>query len=188
MRRRPRVRTCRRPPDLDARRARRVADDGLRYELVDGNLVVTPPTQRHQWLGDALAAQLRAAAPAGWRVVTELRLPLGDDLRIPDLVVHRWPLREPRADPANPLGPRDLGLLIEIVSPRTRKTDRFTKPGEYAAAGVPLFWRLETDPELVLHPFVLTAGSYLAAAPVATRGVAPAPWGDVVVDLDALED
>ena len=163
-------------------------DDGLRYELVDGNLVVTPPTQRHQWLGDALAAQLRAAAPAGWRVVTELRLPLDDDLRIPDVVVHRWPLRAPTDDPANPLGPADIGLLIEVVSPRTRKTDRFTKPGEYAAAGVPLFWRLETEPQRVLHAFVLSAGAYAAAPTVTARGSAPAPWGDVLVDLAALGD
>ena len=163
-------------------------DDGLRYELVDGNLVVTPPTQRHQWLGDALAAQLRAAAPAGWRVVTELRLPLDDDLRIPYVVVHRWPLRAPTDDPANPLGPADIGLLIEVVSPRTRKTDRFTKPGEYAAAGVSLFWRLETEPQLVLHPFVLTAGAYAAAPTVTSRGSAPSPWGEVLIDLAALSD
>ena len=163
-------------------------DDGLRYELVDGNLVVTPPTQRHQWLGDALAAQLRAAAPADWRVVAELPLPLDDDLRIPDLAVHRWPLRAPTDDPANPLGPADLGLLVEVVSPRTRKTDRFTKPGEYAVAGVPLFWRLETEPELVLHPFILTAGVYAAAPTVTARGSVPAPWGDVVVDLSLLCD
>lgn len=162
-------------------------DDGLRYELVDGNLVVTPPTQRHQWLGDALASQLRADAPDGWRVVTELRLPLEDDLRIPDVVVHRWPLQHPTRDRENPLGPRDIGLIVEVVSPRTRKTDRFTKPAEYAAAGVPLFWRLETDPVLVLYPFVLETDAYVPADAVTRRGVAPTPWGDVVVELGALE-
>lgn len=162
-------------------------DDGLRYELVDGNLVVTPPTQRHQWLADALAGQLRAAAPAGWRVMTELRLPLGDDLRIPDVVVHRWPLRTPSSDAANPLAVEDVGLLVEVVSPRTRKTDRFTKPAEYAAAGVPLFWRVETDSGLVLHAFALRSGSYTAASVVTGRGAVPSPWGDVSVDLDALD-
>lgn len=162
-------------------------DDGLRYELVDGNLVVTPPTQRHTWWATGLATQLRAAATPGWLVVTELRLPLEEDLRIPDVVVHRWPLRHPTADRANPLGPRDVGLLVEVVSPRTRKTDRFTKPGEYAAAGVPIYWRLETDPVLVLHPFVLAAGSYVGADAVTLRGPAPTPWGEIVVDLGALE-
>lgn len=162
-------------------------DDGLRYELVDGNLVVTPPTQRHQWLADALATQLRTEAVDGWRVVTELRLPLEEDLRIPDVVVHRWPLQQPTEDRANPLGPRDIGLLVEVVSPRTRKTDRFTKPAEYAAAGVPLFWRLETEPVLVLHPFVLDAGAYVPLEPVAQRGPTPTPWGELVIDVRALE-
>jgi Uma2 family endonuclease len=161
-------------------------DDGLRYELVDGNLVVTPPTQHHTWVAHALAAQLRAAAPAGWRVVTELRLPMGQDLRIPDVVVHRWPLREPTPDPANPLGPRDVGLLVEVVSPRTRKTDRFLKPSEYATEGVPLFWRLETDPVLVLHPYALRGGSYVAVPAVRELGAAPAPWGETTVDVTAL--
>ncbi len=165
----------------------RLPDDGVRYELVDGNLVVTPPTQRHTWWGHALATQLRAAAPAGWLVVTELRLPLGEDLRIPDIVVHRWPLSEPTVDPANPLGPRDVGLLVEVVSPRTRKTDRFLKPGEYAAEGIALFWRLETEPDLVLHPYELHDGSYVALQEVRTRGAAPAPWGEVTVDLGALD-
>jgi len=168
--------------DLD-----QLPDDGARYELVDGNLVVTPPTQRHTWWADALAAQLRTAAPAGWRVVTELRLPLGADLRIPDIVVHRWPLRAPTADPANPLGPGDVGLLVEVVSPRTRKTDRFLKPAEYAAEQIPLFWRLETEPTLVLHPYVLRDGSYVPLSLITGRGAVPTPWGDAPVDLTTLD-
>ncbi|MDP9466698.1 MAG: Uma2 family endonuclease [Actinomycetota bacterium] len=28
------------------------------------------------------------------------------------------------------------------MSPSSRETDRFAKPGEYAEAGIPLFWRL----------------------------------------------
>ena len=162
-------------------------DDGLRYELVDGNLVVTPPTQRHQWWGHALAEQLRGAASAGWRVVPELQLPLGEDLRIPDVVVHRWPLRHPGPDPANPLGPTDVGLLVEVVSPRTRKADRFSKPAEYAAAGIPFFWRLETEPDRVLHAFVLRDGAYVPSPALTSQGRVPCPWGGVLVDLDALD-
>ncbi|MFF5057209.1 Uma2 family endonuclease [Micromonospora sp. NPDC000663] len=35
---------------------------------------------------------------------------------------------------------------MEIVSPGTRRIDRFAKPGEYAAAGIPYYWRIEQDP------------------------------------------
>lgn len=179
------------PLRVDTGRAWTVADleelpdDGHRYELVDGNLLVTPPSpQVHQWHAHSLAEQLRRSAPEGWWVVTELTLPLGPmDLRIPDVVVHRWPLRLAGPDPRNPLTVADVGLLVEVVSPRTRKTDRFTKPGEYAEAGVGLFWRLETEPALVLHAFVLQDGDYRSAGTVETIGTAPAPWGDVLVEL-----
>lgn len=159
-------------------------DDGLRYELVDGSLVVTPPpAQRHHWWAHSLAVQLRAGAPDGWWVVTELSLPLGENLRIPDVVVHRWPLLSPEPDVDNPLGPQDVGLLVEVVSPRTRTTDRFSKPGEYAAAGVGVFWRLETEPVPALHPYELVDGVYVAHAVITGTGAAPSPWGEMVVEL-----
>ncbi len=87
--------------DLDT-----LTDDGQRYEVVDGGLVVTPPpTQRHQMLGYDLHDQLRAAAPDGWRVRLGVPLPFAEDTqRRPDVVAHRWPLQHPRADERNPLG------------------------------------------------------------------------------------
>jgi Uma2 family endonuclease len=165
-------------------------DDGQRYELVDGGLVVTPPpTQRHQMLGDDLRERLQAAAPSGWRTRLEFPLPFAQDTqRIPDVVVHRWPLQQPRDDERNPVGPADVGLIVEVVSPSTRRTDRFAKPGEYAEAGIGLFWRLETEPDLVLHPFVLTGAGYEPLDPVRGQGSLPVPWGTLALDLTTLGD
>lgn len=73
-----------------------------------------------------------------------------------------------------------------MVSPSSRKTDRFAEPGEYAEAGIPLFWRVETDPALVLHPFVLGADGGEAVAPVRDRGTAPVPSGSLDLELTAL--
>ena len=163
-------------------------DDGQRYELVDGGLVMTPPpSQRHQDLAYDLHDRLRTAAPVGWRVRLEFPIPFAEDTqRIPDVVVHRWPLQQPRDDERNRVGPADLGLVIEVVSPSTRRTDRFAKPGEYAEAGIALFWRLETEPELVLHAFVLDGATYQPLAPVCERGSVPVPWGSLVVDVRTL--
>ncbi len=164
-------------------------EDGNRYELVDGCLLVTPgPTQRHQRSANALRRVLEPHLPPGWEASTEFTLPFAiDTQRIPDLAVYRWPPLEPRADDRSPVGPADVGLILEVVSPSTRRTDRFAKPGEYADAGIAVYWRLETEPDLVLHTFVLDGSTYRAAAVITTSGAAPTPWGEVQVDLALLQ-
>lgn len=128
-------------------------DDGRRYEVVDGVLVVTPPpTQRHQFVGSVLLHQLVRACPPQWRVVDEWPLPLGTDGRVPDLAVVAADAPVTRAGSAYPAGPEHVGLLVEVVSPSSRKTDRVMKPAEHAEAGVPLFWRVETDPDCCCSP------------------------------------
>ena len=50
----------------------RMPDDGRRYELLDGVLVVSPrPTTVHQVAAYRAAAALGAACPAEWQVVPE---------------------------------------------------------------------------------------------------------------------
>ena len=163
-------------------------DDGCTYELVDGRLDVTPPpTQEHQELCESFRALLMEAAPAGWRSRVKYPLRFGTDTqRQPDVVLYRWPLSEPSGDHRNPVGLRDLGLLIEVVSPSSRRRDRFHKPGEYADAGIPIYWRLETEPNLALHSFVLEGSAYVADAVITDLGTAPVPWGRVEVDLSIL--
>ncbi len=51
-----------------------------------------------------------------------------------------------------------------------------------------MFWRLETEPELVLHPFVLGRAGHEPLEPVHDRGSVPVPWGSMVVDLSGLGD
>jgi Uma2 family endonuclease len=155
--------------------------DGRRYEVVDGHLVVTPPpSQDHQLVASRLQQQLAAVCPPEWEVVQEYPLPLGSDGRVPDLAVIR---RRALAGgtPPYPQGLQDFGLVVEISSPSTRKTDLFAKPGEYAEAGIPLFWRVDLQPELAVHPFRLRPDGYLPCADVG--GVCPVPWGTVTLDL-----
>ncbi len=109
-----------------------------------------------------------------------------DTQRQPDVAAFRWPPTVETGRRRNPIGPADVGLVVEVVSPSSRRTDRFAKPGEYADAGIAVFWRLETEPDLVLHPFSLEDGVYLAHPPITGTGAAPTPWGDVEVDVTSL--
>jgi hypothetical protein len=53
--------------------------------------------------------------------------------------------------------------VVEIVSAGSESTDRVVKPLEYAAAGIPYFWRVEIkNDEPILHTYALdkNAGVY----------------------------
>lgn len=138
-------------------------DDGHRYELVDGALLVTPaPNTRHQSCVAQLLVILGTAA-AGTDVKV---LPAPYDwvagpstLFQPDVVVAR------RAD----LGPKRLErpplLVIEVLSPSTRRIDLATKRMAYADAGVAAYWLVDPDvPSLTV--LELEAGQYTEIATV----------------------
>jgi Uma2 family endonuclease len=91
--------------DLD-----RTPDDGRRYELVDGVLIVSPaPAIPHQMVLLDLAIQLRSACPDGIEVLPGPGLRMSDITElIPDLVVVR------RGDPAGIRLTEPPALAVEI--------------------------------------------------------------------------
>ena len=69
----------------------------------------------------------------------------------------------PDQDPAgrtNNTPASDVLLCVEIVSPSTRTADRYEKPVEYARNGIPAYWRIELEPEIVVHTYELSDGVY----------------------------
>src|SRR6516162_3576348 len=70
--------------DLD-----RLPDDGRRYELLDGVLIVSPrPTTIHQWVAGRLFRVLDDACPFNLGVVPEPAVELGSQTEFdPDIVV-----------------------------------------------------------------------------------------------------
>lgn len=159
--------------------------DHNRYEIIDGNLLVTPPPAIwHQSVGSHLLGQLLRSCPEGWSAVYASYVDYGGDCRIPDLLV----VRTDRARDRRALAylPGEIGLAVEIVSPSSRRTDRLAKPAEYAEVGIPLMWRVELEPDVVLHPFRLVDGNWQAGSPVSGKGVVDAPWGTLEIDLTAL--
>lgn len=79
---------------------------------------------------------------------------------------------------------------MEVVSPGSVTMDRLVKPAKCAAAGIPAFWRVETDP-ITLTAYSLPAGSstYVEAGIWSADEVAelaePFP---VHIDLSELAD
>jgi Uma2 family endonuclease len=118
--------------DLEA-----MPDDGRRYELIGGAIVMTrAPGPAHQRVSRRLVARLEAAVPPGHEVFDapiDLDLP-GEQRVQPDLVVV----------PLSSVGEKRLSLtvllVVEIVSGGSRTQDTVTKRAVYAAAGIPAYW------------------------------------------------
>jgi Uma2 family endonuclease len=139
-------------------------DDGgghTRHELVDGQLIVSPaPGYPHQRASRRLAALLDKAATAGGAAVevfeaVNVITPSG--LVIPDIaMVHSAAARDAELS----LPATAVAAVVEIVSLATRRIDRLVKPGVYAEAGVPTYWRLELHPASALIVYALDSGHY----------------------------
>ncbi|MET7465815.1 Uma2 family endonuclease [Nonomuraea sp. NPDC005501] len=127
-------------------------DDGNRYELFTGSLLVSPvPTPLHQRVTGRICIILGAAAPLELELLQTVTLRGSDvDLWIPDVVVVPAAATE---SVGLMFSPHDVRLAVEVVSPSSRAQDRLLKAGAYAAAGIPLYWRVETDegPTIYVH-------------------------------------
>jgi Uma2 family endonuclease len=65
-------------------------------------------------------------------------------------------------------------VVVEIVSPGTRRRDRFEKPALYASAGIPHYWRIEQNP-VHIYAYDLIDGRYELAADSADELVLTEP-------------
>ena len=141
----------------------RLADDGWRYEVIRGDLHMSPPpSERHQFISANLMYALMIfvknrklgrvyAAPIGV-MLGDLATPVQ-----PDLVY----IAADRV--ANVVSEEGLSgapdLIVEILSPSNWLTDRRTKFEVYQEAGVREYWVV--DPKIcVVEVFVLRDKAY----------------------------
>ena len=126
----------------------RLPEDGHRYELLDGSLLVTPaPNTRHQRCVMRLGSILLGAASRDLEVLSApYDWVLGPStLFQPDLLVARRDDLGPMRLEKTPL------LVVEVLSPSTRRIDQAIKRLAYAEAGVGAFWLLDPDvPSLMI--------------------------------------
>jgi Uma2 family endonuclease len=126
--------------------ARRLPDDGNRYEVVYGELLVTPaPRLWHLELVRRLVvavARYLEANPVGLVLTSPADISWGADVLVqPDVFV--VPTEQARTLEWSAV--RDLLLVAEVLSPSTPRQDRFTKRRRYQEAGVPLYWIVDGD-------------------------------------------
>ena len=130
-------------------------EDGNQYELVDGELLVSPtPTRRHQHIVHMLAywvtryldqhdlARVLCETPA------DLSWEAGQIFH-PDLfVIHPSEMRNDWREV------KTLLLAVEVLSPSTRLLDRSRKRPVYQRHGVQTFWIVDPDAQNVevWHP------------------------------------
>jgi len=171
---------------LDYSDLRVTPDDGKRYELVRGGIIVTPsPSPVHQRISKRLQRQLEAyfeTRSLGEVFDAPIDLILTEqDVFVPDLIVVSDPShiskRGVEAPPA---------LIVEILSPSTQGHDRGLKARRYAELGVTHYWIV--DPErrrLECHRLVKGTFRAVVDAEGDTTLEHPA-WDGLVVDLAAL--
>jgi Uma2 family endonuclease len=125
---------------------RALPDDGNRYEVVYGELLVTPaPRPWHQRLVMRLAYALEEylrAQPVGVLFTAPADISWGRDVLVqPDVFV--VPTVDARTLTWSRM--RDLLLVAEVLSPSNPRHDCFTKRHRYQEAGVPLYWIIDGD-------------------------------------------
>jgi Uma2 family endonuclease len=137
-------------------------DDGCRYELDDGVLVVSPaPVTIHQRVLHRLEVLLDAACPPEFEVLPGPGVVMSEiQFRIPDLVV----VRSASIGVTDKNVTRPPDLVVEIASPSTASYDRGRKKTVYAEFGIPAYWIVVPDPvQPSLTAYALTKDAYTEA-------------------------
>ena len=125
----------------------RLPDDGKRYEVIAGELEVTPsPRPKHQNIAGALTEHLRPFVRRHdlghiYPGPIDVLFAEGDYL-VPDLVF----VRRERLDTVTDRGIESApDLVVEVLSPSTAVRDRTIKRERYAHYGVPEYWIIDSD-------------------------------------------
>lgn len=139
-------------------------DDGNRYELLDGALLVSPaPGLHHQKVVLKLGSLLDAVCPEDLHVLTApfaVRPNEQTELQ-PDVLVARDDDLTAKLLPVAPL------LAVEVLSPSTALKDLNLKKAAYLRMGVPSYWVIDPRrPSLIVFELDTTTFAYEQTAEI----------------------
>ena len=126
-------------------------DRSVRYEFVDGALLVTPsPGGYHQRI---ILELFRLLDPyVRMHGIGEVRLGPSEVMLLPKTVVQPDLFVVPSADGRRPRADAPVGALllaVEVLSPGSRQHDRLTKRHHYQNADVPEYWIVDQEAAVV---------------------------------------
>jgi Uma2 family endonuclease len=161
-------------------------DDGQRYELHEGELVLTPaPGTGHQGALIDLGALLHGHVKENdlGRVFVAPTDCILSDVTVlqPDILfvdaAHRLLISERGIE-----GPPTL--VVEVLSPSTANQDRGRKRDLYARHGVPWYWMVERAARSI-EAYRLVDDTYQLVARLTAPGALP-PFLDLIIDPAAI--
>jgi Uma2 family endonuclease len=141
-------------------------DDGRRYELIAGRLVVSPaPGFPHQKIGYRLYGVIEAACPEEFDVVGApfaVHVPADDRNELqPDMVVGRFDDFTEKDLPVAPV------LVVEVLSPSSAIYDVNVKRALYEEMGVASYWVIDPEKQSMRVFELDDEGRYQVVAKVA---------------------
>ena len=162
-------------------------DDGNRYEVIDGDLYVTPPpVEIHQRGAGNLYGyiwQYVRAHQAGVVYTAPIGVTLDDANGLQPDVVY---VSNERRDIIKERGIEGAPDLVEVLSPSTQSRDRGVKWRRYAAAGVPHYWLLAPITRSI-EAYALTESGYELVGTYGPDSVfRPALFPGLDIPVDAL--
>ena len=142
-------------PYHTAEMVRAIPDDGSRYEVVHGELLVTPsPGRPHQRVVTELIIRLGTFCrrdALGEALVSPADISWSEDTLVqPDVFV----VAPAESGGADWTSVRTLRLVVEVLSPSTSRHDRFAKRKLYQEQAVETVWLVDMEQRLVesWHP------------------------------------
>lgn len=142
-------------------------DNTMKYEIIDGSLVVSPRADvYHNGIAADLCRLLTLQAPRHLLASMEsgVKVRGGTTYYEPDaLLAVRAPFKQRGTDH---LHPSDVLIVIEVLSKSNRGYDLVVKRHSYAVAGIPQYWIADPDAQTLTVLALAEDGSYTERAVV----------------------